>query len=57
MLLFNLLKKKSKKLELDKSSFIYLQKKNPIKNIDFFLYTSIKKTKTCKSLHIIMTTN
>ena len=41
MLLFNLLKKK---LELEKPSFIYLQKKNPIKNIDF-LYTSIKKSK------------
>ena len=56
MLLFNLLKKKSKKLELDKSSFIYLQKKKSNKKYRFFIHIN-KRIKTCKSLHIIMTTN
>ena len=56
MLLFNLLKKKVKKLELEKPSFIYLQKKKSNKKYRFFIHIN-KKIKTCKSLHIIMTTN
>ena len=45
MLLFNLLKKKVKKLELEKPSFIYLQKKKSNKKYRFFIHINKKKSK------------